>query len=210
MKKIWYYIVLTILVMAGVILFTPRYLYLLWNLILAWIAYLLSHVVANVKKREWKGKMIIFFFLWMIFYPNAFYMITDYIHFQQLSFYRGNAYGIAYDTSLILWMTFAFHVLIITLALLLSFHAYKKVEKKIVGSGKFSKLIFLSFISIGVGVAMCVGRFHRLNSWDVFLAPKILFSYVKEVFSPKYMPLAGLFAGLHFLMIELLERKDSY
>ena len=79
MKKIWYYIVLTILVMAGVILFTPRYLYLFWNLILAWIAYLLSRVVANVKKREWKGKMIIFFFLWMIFYPNAFYMITDYI-----------------------------------------------------------------------------------------------------------------------------------
>jgi uncharacterized membrane protein len=56
------------------------YIFLAWNLFLAWIPFALSQRLHGVKNR-WK----LFFLVggWLLFLPNAPYIITDFLHLKQ-------------------------------------------------------------------------------------------------------------------------------
>ena len=56
------------------------YIFLAWNLFLAWIPFALSQKLSTINNR-WK----IFFVtaLWLLFLPNAPYIITDFLHLKQ-------------------------------------------------------------------------------------------------------------------------------
>ena len=59
------------------------YFFLIWNLFLAWIPYWLAQVLVQLHKRP---KSIVFLVLtwglWLLFFPNAPYIITDLIHLK--------------------------------------------------------------------------------------------------------------------------------
>ena len=56
------------------------YVFLAWNLFLAWIPFALSQTLGELKNR-WK----LFFLIgaWLLFLPNAPYIITDFLHLKQ-------------------------------------------------------------------------------------------------------------------------------
>jgi len=58
---------------------TLGYIFLVWNLVLAWIPFYFSIIIQNVIT---KIKIILFFVLWLMFFLNAPYIITDFLHLR--------------------------------------------------------------------------------------------------------------------------------
>src|ERR1700752_2249651 len=58
---------------------TPGHLGLIWNLFLAWIPFMLAYIAhAGSWRRIWLYLVIpVVALLWLIFFPNAPYMLTD-------------------------------------------------------------------------------------------------------------------------------------
>ena len=130
------------------------YVFYVWNLFLAIIPVFISNKLLQQKRLSVKSYTLIF--LWLIFFPNAPYIVTDLFHFMK----RDN---------IPLW----FDLLIVTTAawngLILGFVSLNNVEQflsKHITLKKVKLLIALSFLLCGFGVYL--GRFLRFNSWDVF------------------------------------------
>ncbi|MEO6760155.1 MAG: DUF1361 domain-containing protein, partial [Saprospiraceae bacterium] len=62
------------------------YLFLIWNLFLAWIPYLAALRVDQLQRRagsRWSQGMLLG--IWLAFLPNAPYIVTDFVHFRPLA-----------------------------------------------------------------------------------------------------------------------------
>ena len=56
-----------------------QYLFLLWNIFLAWIPFAISSLFNKMfLKSRWKQGLI--FCCWLAFFPNALYIVTDLVH----------------------------------------------------------------------------------------------------------------------------------
>src|SRR6267142_719972 len=62
------------------------YDYLLWNLSLAWLPLIFAvWLLSILKDRLWSSWLALAVsVLWLVFLPNSFYMISDFIHLQEV------------------------------------------------------------------------------------------------------------------------------
>ena len=132
-----------------------------WNLFLAWLPYLFSLLMAAVHqvRPRWWWAQIIPGALWLLFLPNAFYIMTDFIHLAQ-------RYDIPiwYDAGLLAITAWTGIFLAIV-----SLHTVQGIVRSYVGT--FFSWGF-SLIVIGLsGYGVYLGRFLRWNSWDVLSDP---------------------------------------
>ena len=139
-----------------------RHLGLIWNLFLAWIPFILSYFThALLRKRTW---LYIFFpltaFLWLIFYPNAPYMLTD---LQDLARSPGGA-PLWYDVIIVVWCSW-------TGMLLGVISLYLMQDLVIRRFGRVLGWIFVFVIAGLSSFGIYIGRFVRLNSWDILQKP---------------------------------------
>ena len=143
---------------------TKTFLFLNWNLFLAFIPWLLSSI-AIVKPAVQKKKAVVFLLLgaWLLFFPNAPYILTDLFHLrQQVSM------PIWFDLVLILsfaWTGLLFGFLSLwDIELILSKFINQKVVRAI-------SVLLLFVGSFGI----YIGRYLRWNSWDIITEPFRLF-----------------------------------
>lgn len=135
-----------------------NFLFLTFNLFLAWIPYLISQVFR--KEKVSKTMFYSSVFMWLLFFPNALYVVTDL--FQLWPRPKG---GIWFD--LIMLFSFAFTSLLLGFGSLKNLEQYfsRKVKSQIV-------LNVISFLLIYLGsFGVYMGRFRRWNSWDVLHKP---------------------------------------
>jgi uncharacterized membrane protein len=159
-----------------------RYTFLLWNLFLAWIPYLLALVVRRiVVGRRFsadspiaagiKPVAVLLALAWLFFYPNAPYILTDFIHVIRTPvrvepphpFITKNAL-LWYD--IILNSAFAFIGHIIGLISLLILH--RIIRRKYDRQRGWAFTIIATALG---GYGIYLGRFERLNSWDIVRGP---------------------------------------
>jgi uncharacterized membrane protein len=159
-----------------------RYTFLLWNLFLAWIPYFLALTVGRivVGRRVNADKPIatgikpiaVFFALvWLFFYPNAPYILTDFIHVIQIPVRVEPPHPLITENALlwydiILNSAFAFIGHIIGLISLLVLHRTIRL--------KYDRQRGWAFAVIATtlgGYGIYLGRFERLNSWDIVRDP---------------------------------------
>lgn len=135
--------------------------YLTWNLVLSWIPFLLAIRITLVLKRKlWSSwEAIILSFLWIVFLPNSFYMISDFIHLQNLS--QAN---IIFDTLML--TSFIYTGVVLGFSSLYLIHIDLKKRMSPRASATFISLTL--FIS---SVAIYFGRDLRWSSWNVFTNP---------------------------------------
>jgi uncharacterized membrane protein len=142
---------------------SERYTTLIWNLFLAWIPCALAYLVYML---SWRRKLIyfvipVFAFLWLIFFPNAPYILTD---LQHLSQDPGVVVPVWYDVILLVWFSWTGMMLgIISLSLM------QEIIRR-----EFSRRLGWIFVFAVAGLSSAgvyIGRFIRLNSWDVFRNP---------------------------------------
>ncbi len=131
------------------------YIFLIRNLLLTWIPLALSLIL--IKFYTKKIIKITAGFIWIIFYPNAPYMITDFIH-----------YRIFFNK----WYDFLMISLSIFTGVLTGFLALLLLQKLIeVNFGKLNGWKFVILINISSSYGIYLGRFIRLNSWEIITNP---------------------------------------
>jgi uncharacterized membrane protein len=110
-----------------------------------------------------------FTILWLLFLPNAPYMITDLIHLDHLPDYL-----LWYDATTIFVNALT--------ALGMGFYStyiFQKISNDFLSKNVTWGLVILSQILSAFGVYL--GRFLRFNSWDLFFSPKSLLQAFKHV-----------------------------
>lgn len=160
-------------------------LWLGFNIILALIPYLLIIFIEKrlkIKQLKLDWISVVLLLVFVFFFPNSFYVITDMIHIDRYEFYSVAMYSTQYHDNIYAYITL-FHVLITVLIGIYSgvksIEIFAKIllEKytyTIMHIGVFL-LLFLS--SIGI----YIGRFLRFFSWDILNPINILSETLSEL-----------------------------
>jgi uncharacterized membrane protein len=139
------------------------YLFLVWNLFLALIPYLVSEWLFQNRNGLRNTRRIILLLLWLLFIPNSFYIVTDLIHLEQF-----DAAPKWFD--LLLLFSFAWNGL---LAGLLSVRKMELLLGSMIAK-RFVPFVLLAIMWLNA-FGIYIGRFLRFNSWDIIIQPFSLF-----------------------------------
>lgn len=139
---------------------SPAYAHMIWNLFLAWIPYSCSLWLRWIDKptlRWWW--LIVPGAIWLLFLPNAPYMLTEFVHLLHVP-----SNVLWYDIGMI--ATFAWIGCVLAVVSLSIVHRAVTARLGLV-TGWFVVLISAGLSGFGV----YLGRFLRWNSWDVVRDP---------------------------------------
>ena len=135
--------------------------FLAWNLFLAWLPLLFALMAAHEHRGNVPSfwRLLVWAGAWLLFLPNAPYICTDLIHLSS------RLYGHYWlDLTLILLCAFTGLVLGFVSLYLIQEIVVKRFGRM---AGWFFVMAILGLSSVGV----YLGRFLRLNSWDVIVRP---------------------------------------
>lgn len=181
------------------------YVNMVWNVFLAFIPLIFSTWVYRLRaKFSWVVKLALGF-LWLIFFPNCLYMVTDFIHISGESFYLGREeYSqLIVSTNMTLWIRLAYigiGALMGILAGLLSLRMIHLAMNR--AFGKFFSGTVLAGVFLLTGFGIYLGRFLRLNSWNILHPHRLLADMFASVsgFSVKFTILYAFFAFAMYLV----------
>ena len=151
---------------------SSRYLFMIWNLLLAIIPVFLAWwLVERLKKHRWShSKQLLLTAGWLLFLPNSFYLVTDFIHLRQ-----------TFEASLlfdvVLFTSFAVSGLIIGYISL--FLVHNELSKRLLQKQAW---VIVGLIFLASSFAIYLGRFSRWNTWDILLKPTGLLFDVSDRF----------------------------
>jgi uncharacterized membrane protein len=157
-----------------------NYIFLIWNLFLAWIPFVFSCILAlcdRIKNFPLKFCMMaIIGLLWLIFYPNAPYILTDYAHFSWVGFFKGQAADFDFKP----WYDFVLFSAYIITGFILGM-ASLRINQGIIRkhSNGIVSGIFVVIVQFLSSIAIYWGRFMRMNSWDAWRNPLLLVEGLK-------------------------------
>jgi uncharacterized membrane protein len=177
------------------------YNFLLWNLFLAFVPLVLAWISYFFVTRTTKLVVVLLTLAWLLFYPNAPYMISDMIHVNAASSME------LYD-ALILFM-FAI------LALFYGFYSLKIIHlvyKTITGKKTAHTIVGAAIVLSSAGIYL--GRILRLNSWDLFTQPlqtmKVIFDHLFPVTkNPTTYVVIFLFSIVQFIFLMMMKDLDD-
>lgn len=177
------------------------YNFLLWNLFLAFLPLLIAWIIYFFLGKLNKVVIIIASFLWLLFYPNAPYMISDLIHVNNT-----NAM-VLYDTLII----FSFSML----ALFYGFYSLKIIHfsYRQITSKKIAHVVIIVSILLS-SAGFYLGRILRLNSWDLFTHPlqtmQMIFDHLWPINeNPTTYVVILLFGFIQFILLIMMKDMDE-
>ena len=168
--------------------------FLAWNLFLAWVPVLLAWPRPD-EGGGWRRAAR--FGAWLLFFPNAPYLVTDFAHL--------GPNGLPRQVDVALLAAFAWAGLLagcVSLAWM-----QRRVERR---HGRRVGRAFVAFACALAGFGIALGRNLRFNSWDVITAPGALLRSVADlIVHPgahfESWSVAGLFGALTFVVYALVE-----
>jgi uncharacterized membrane protein len=182
------------------------YAFLGWNLVLAWIPYILALIASSMHRFNYSSiKIGLVAATWLLFLPNAPYIVTDLLHLKP-------------KPPIPMW----FDVILIFSAawvgLLLAFLSIREIHKILearIESKMRIHVLMLSILAL-TGYGVWLGRFHRWNSWDIISRPDSLaLDIVNSLTKAPVMHQAWSVSGILFIvlafgyytMLALMEKK---
>ncbi len=195
---------------------------LAWNIILAFIpmGIVFLYDQKYVKKTY---LVIILFLLWLLFYPNAFYVVTDLIYLESSDFmvmielYLGDSYQYIDSVSAYLGL---FHMLFGVIiagyfGLISLISIYDHIKDSRLSNYRDLFIIIVSFLS---AAGIYIGRFFRYNSWELYRVFAIISDFFTSIswFMVFFICMVGIMQlGIFYLVIlnrktdNLSERKED-
>jgi uncharacterized membrane protein len=146
---------------------SSMYIFLNWNLFLACIPWAVTtYILINANIRQQKSALWLGLFIWILFFPNSPYILTDLFHLKER-----NTVPIWFDLVLILSYAWT--------GLLFGFLSLLDLEKLISLSLKpyLTNIIIVTLLFLA-GFGIYLGRFLRWNSWDIIQNPTALLNDV--------------------------------
>lgn len=143
------------------------YIFLPWNLFLAFVPYWITGWVSG-NASILKKRMILVLTLaaWLIFIPNSFYIITDLVHFARIR-------SAPKWFDLLMIFSFAWNGILFGIV---SLRRVEIIMNKLMGR-QFSILLLFCIIWL-CAFGVYIGRYLRFNSWDILTDP---FSLAGEI-----------------------------
>lgn len=189
----------------------PSNIYLVWNAFLAFLPLLFARSLGQYLTREKKKKGIVILLgvLWLLFFPNAPYMITDLLYLGNTSFLTATGF----TTNVLEWAKLIYLALGVLLGTLMGLKSFYEMHQ-IILRHKSKKLAYTAIIvsSLLSGFAIYIGRMLRFNSWDV-LRPIYMLARIKEELSAFSVTFSLLFAvftlGSYVLFYILVHHKED-
>lgn len=175
------------------------YLFLVWNLFLAVIPFTITTYLVSIPKLNKIG-FVVWCSVWLLFLPNAPYIITDLLHLK-----IGSNHLLWLDvlvvSSFALNGLLMFSLSLLDMETLLNHYLKRKITKFV--------MIFILFLS---GFGVYLGRFLRYNSWEILRHPLNLFN---DIFNIILLPnlhleawlftfLFGVFLSIGFWIFKVL------
>jgi len=136
------------------------YRFLVWNLFLAWIPFACALGAYVLARRRSGPGVVVLGVLWLLFFPNAPYMLTDFIHLGE-----SPAAPLWYDALML--ASFAWTALVLGFA---SLYLMQMIWQRAVGPGVAWLGVLGALLLASFGVYL--GRFLGFNSWDALVRPR--------------------------------------
>jgi uncharacterized membrane protein len=181
------------------------YSYLVWNLALACVPYAVAAVGIHLlsKAREGRARSLAAVAtaaLWLVFYPNAPYIFTDFIHVINRTYLRSPPADWL-STNALIWYDLLMNAAFAFLGHFIGLVSMWIVQAGLTAAwGKRAARLLVGAAILLSGFGIYLGRFSRLNSWDVLLDARRVLSEVAEATSD---PKAILFSAAFSLFILL-------
>jgi uncharacterized membrane protein len=155
------------------------YDYLIWNLFLAWLPLLFAVRLVNILEHKlwssWEG--LAWSTLWLVFLPNSFYMISDFIHIQEVQ--TGN---VLYDV--VMFTSFIYTGVVLGFSSLYLMHL--RLQRRL--TPRWAEF-FIGLTIFICSIAIYIGRDLRWNSWDILINPGgLLFDISDRLQNPAAYP----------------------
>lgn len=176
--------------------------FMMWNLFLAWIPYWSSLWAGRQNDRyprQWL-RLVIPGVVWLAFFPNAPYLLTDIWHLQERP-----PIPLWYDSSLLSVFALA--------GLFLAVFSLRTMQRLVRDYG--GVLVGWLFVLLAItlaGLGVYLGRFLRWNSWDLILHPQaVLADIAVRVANPLDHPRALVVTALSaaILLVTYLALNSS-
>lgn len=171
---------------------SSRYLFLLWNLVLASLAPLIAWwLVARIKNEGWlRLPQILLSVLWLLVLPNSFYIVTDFIHLRPT--YEAS---VLFDAVMLTMFTLSGMMLGYLSVVLVHRELKRRVSPKVAWA-------IIGGIFLVSSFAVYLGRFSRWNSWDIVLKPAgLLFDVSDRVVNPALHGETYVVTGILFMLL---------
>ncbi|SEI77402.1 DUF1361 domain-containing protein [Streptococcus equinus] len=169
---------------------------LIWNMFLALVALDFSLIPYFIKNKAVK---VVAAILWLFFYPNTFYMLTDIVHMNFTS-------SVLWDkSSLILYMLYVSSILF---GVLCGIESVKNIVVIFKVKNYYIRMFFIAVLSFVSSFAIHIGRYARLNSWDIFTRPTVVIKEILDVISWNALHFVLGFTFLQLLCLIFLDREN--
>ena len=170
------------------------------NILLAGIPLVLSILLIEAKKRSNKIVYAIVFLLWLLFFPNAPYMITDIMHISALGLYGGSR-------EIAAWIGLFYIATSALLGPIVGLLALDNAVKSI--SRRAPAIVTVAAASLLSGYAMYIGRFLRFNSWDLLRSATLIKILIKDfdLFAAQFSLLAAFFVLMSYVAFVFLTKR---
>ncbi|MBW0432024.1 DUF1361 domain-containing protein [Leptospira yasudae] len=149
-----------------------NYVFLKWNLILALIPVLIAYFLwfyYEVRKRSIDLFFVLLILVWLVFFPNSPYIVSDFIHLKSKP-------GIPLWFDILLIFSFAWNGLFSGYLSLRIIHNLLNDE-----FNAFVSWLFVSAVAPLTALGIYIGRFYRWNSWDIITNPLALYEDMIEI-----------------------------
>jgi len=174
-------------------------LYLVWNLFLAWLPLLFALTADWLQRTRFTGRwpFVAAALAWLLFFPNAPYILTDLIHLAPRTHGR-------FWVDLVLILMFALTGLV--LGFMSLYLMQQLVARRLGGKAGW---VFVTLVVALSGFGVYLGRFLRWNSWDVVFNPLDLMTDILNWLlhlpaNPRTAAIPVLFATLLFVAYVML------
>jgi uncharacterized membrane protein len=179
---------LSLALLAARLVYSGRstYSFLAWNLALAAIPLLLALGAEPLarRRRAFLPPVVV---LWLVFLPNAPYLVTDFVHLRP-------------DPPVPLWFDVLLFAAFAWTGLLLGFvslHLLRRLAGEWLGGAATWTLTVL--VLAASSLAIYLGRFAEWNSWDLFVRPGAVVHAI--VAPPSPAQLGGVLAGFTVFLV---------
>lgn len=180
------------------------FLFLNWNLFLAFLPWLFSILmIINPKLQENKAVIVILLLSWLVFFPNAPYILTDLFHLQL-------------RLSMPIWFDLVFILSYAWTGLLFGFISLWNIEEILVKTINEKTIPYISGGLLFLGsFGIYLGRYLRWNSWDILRDPFGLFHDIHDrIMNPFDHPdtwgmtlFMGLFLNIVYWSFRMIRKK---
>lgn len=159
------------------------------------LGYLPIEISFHLNKERPKSGLVFWLIvlLWLVFYPNAPYLLTDLFHLSLLDPYGANGLLIL---NLHVWIYFTYLLISVLFCVILGFWSLNYVAgiitQRYLKGNSWLQTVLVLLLTFLSSVGIYVGRFMRIHTVYLFISPELISERLLHMWTPTMLMFVGL------------------